>query len=134
MNKTPLVQSLELLMKSYRDEEHPSGINDTQLALALNRADPDLRTTQTKIWRVTSGASKNPRRDTLLPIANFFGVTVDQLHDQHYIREFVSEDNEARLRAAKRNNVIAKMSQLDEEIQDHLLEQMEGLIRLAERS
>lgn len=53
-------------------EEH--GLNANQLAAAL-----DKKPAQPTIHRIESGESKNPRDETIEPIAKYFGITLGQL-------------------------------------------------------
>jgi transcriptional regulator with XRE-family HTH domain len=78
----PLAITLRLL------EEH-SGLNDTSLAEAINQKAGTELTTQTAIWRMRGGESKQPRDSTIEPIAAFFGLTVAQLKDVNYIKSLI---------------------------------------------
>lgn len=134
MKESPLKKTIPALMDAYRAEGYPNGITPPKLAEEINKINPDAKMSQTKIWRMTSGESESPRRASLEPIADFFGVTIDQIHDTDFIQKLIGGDTEATQRAARRAEYLKRISKLESEKQDYVLEQLEATLRLAERS
>lgn len=69
--------------------------NSHALAEALARgAKPrgDRPATQATIFRILSGASRDPRTSTLQPLADFFGVSVSALREHDFQKSGLSDD------------------------------------------
>ena len=81
MNRTvpPLTLTLPMLIKK-------AGLNETSLVAAINDKAGKEVISQSKIWNIRKGISKEPRDSSLAPIADYFGLRVDQLKDVDYIK------------------------------------------------
>tara|TARA_R110002153_G_scaffold14440_2_gene52379 strand:+ start:1019 stop:1399 length:381 start_codon:yes stop_codon:yes gene_type:complete len=83
MNKLPVLTITIPLLLEWK------GLNDTSLAEAINRKAKRDIVSQTAIWRMTSGESKQPRDSTIEPVANYFGISIAQIKDINYVRALV---------------------------------------------
>ena len=84
MNNVPVLTITLPLLLEWK------GLNDTSLADAINRKGKRDVISQTAIWRMSSGESKQPRDSTIEPVASYFGISIAQLKDQNYVRALVA--------------------------------------------
>jgi len=99
MYESELKEAVNLLM-DWRN----TNPNEVAVDIASSRIDEDM--TQTKVRRVAinsdKGGSKDPKPNTVLPIAKYFGLQLHEIYDLDFVKAYILQNGDrASLEPAK---------------------------------
>lgn len=111
---TPLARTIE---KLWKDDQVKSGEEYDLTALARRS-----KMNQPTLLRIFSGQSRDPKTKTIIPLADYFGVSVPELRGEQPTKRAQSSAK-ARLLAQKIDNLPPKAQQCIVDLVDILLSQ-----------
>ena len=70
-------------------------LNDNSLSEEINKrhrattGESEDIVSQTMLWRLSTGASSQPRDSTVKPVADYFKMTIEQLKSVEYVKKYI---------------------------------------------